>query len=531
MTNNYLTLIKLSQELQCLIGAKLIECFSQEKGNLILCFYDGKQLRYLQFNTQPQTVALFLRKNYERAGKNSIDLFEQTLGDVVLNIEVVENERIIKIEYMNYFMFFVLFGGSKTNLYLANKENKIIEAFKSSSKFVGNEFSVQQEQKVLLSSKEMNLIDWLSKNYNFLGKIYSIELLKKLNLEPTHPFLDLKEEQIYNLKLEVEKFKSYILNSKYYYLYKTTNKYILSLIELQNIKSIYKTFDSLSQAIENKVINTLKDKQFAELYNKYLSLINKSLEKVNKNLQKIEKAQDLVKRADEYKLYADLLISQPDLKQRGIEQIALTDWDNKEIIIPLNKKQDLKDNAQNYYEKAKKSKENLVELERLKPKLIIKKDWLEKCLDELKNVNNIKELKEKVSKIKMEANLDEQYETQSSKFREFDLGEGYLLYVGKSAKNNDELTLKFAKPNDLWFHARGAEGSHAILKINKKGIVPKHILEKSAQIVAYYSKARNSKYVPVCYTYKKYVHKPKGANPGAVVISREEVIMVEPKLN
>lgn len=530
MTNNYLTLIKLTQELQCLVGAKLVECFSQEKDNLILSFYDGMKLAYLQFNALPQTVSLFLRKNYQRAGKNSIDLFKQALGDNVQNIKIVENERIIEFKFLNYFMFFVLFGGSKTNLFLTNKENKIIDAFKNSNKYIGKEFLIQQEKKEL-STKEMNLIDWLTKSYNYLGKLYTIELLKKLNLEPTLPFLNLKDEQIYNLKLEVEKFKNDILNSKYFYLYKTTNKYILSLIQLQNIKSIYKTFDSVSQAIESKIINTLKDKQFTELYDKYLSLIKKSLEKVNKNIQKIENAQDLVKNAHKYKLYADLLISQPNLKQKGMKQIALTDWDGIEIIIPLNKEQDLKDNAQNYYTKAKKSKEYLTEIERLKPQLLIKKDWLEKCFDELRNVNNIKQLKEKVSKIKMEANSFEQIDTQSTKFREFNLGEGYILYVGKSAKNNDELTLKFAKPNDLWFHARGAEGSHAVLKINKKGIVPKHIIEKSAQITAYYSKARNSKYVPVCYTYKKYVHKPKGANPGAVVISREEVIMVEPKLN
>jgi len=118
----------------------------------------------------------------------------------------------------------------------------------------------------------------------------------------------------------------------------------------------------------------------------------------------------------------------------------------------------------------------------------------------------------------------------STKYRQFDLGEGFILYVGKNAANNDELTMHFAKPNDIWMHARGSSGSHAVLRINKDQRPPKQILQKAASITAYYSGAKKAKWTPVAYTYKKYVHKPKGANPGSVVISREEVIMAEPKL-
>lgn len=120
--------------------------------------------------------------------------------------------------------------------------------------------------------------------------------------------------------------------------------------------------------------------------------------------------------------------------------------------------------------------------------------------------------------------------TPEDKYKRFELGEGFTAFVGKNASNNDELTMRFAKPNDLWFHARGTSGSHVVLKLNKPEKPPKHILEKAAELAAYYSGARNAKYVPVIYTFKKFVRKPKGANIGAVVVSKEEVIMVEPKL-
>lgn len=78
----------------------------------------------------------------------------------------------------------------------------------------------------------------------------------------------------------------------------------------------------------------------------------------------------------------------------------------------------------------------------------------------------------------------------------------------------------------LRLHARGVSGSHAIIK--GKGIPPKHIIEKAAAIAAYYSQSRNASYTPVSYTFKKYIRKKKGSHPGAVMMEREEVIMVKP---
>ena len=119
---------------------------------------------------------------------------------------------------------------------------------------------------------------------------------------------------------------------------------------------------------------------------------------------------------------------------------------------------------------------------------------------------------------------------QNSKFRTFELSDGFYLYIGKNAANNDELTMKFAKPNDIWMHARGSAGSHAVIRVDKGKSPNKSIIREAAQIVAYYSQARKAKYVPVAYCERKYVKKPKGAAPGSVEISREEVIMAEPKV-
>ena len=105
------------------------------------------------------------------------------------------------------------------------------------------------------------------------------------------------------------------------------------------------------------------------------------------------------------------------------------------------------------------------------------------------------------------------------------------MWAGKSSQNNDLLTMKHARPNDLWFHARGSGGSHVVLKSGSgKGEISKRAIEEAASIAAYYSKMKNASTVPVAMTERKYVRKPKGAPPGTVTLEREKVLFVEPRL-
>jgi predicted ribosome quality control (RQC) complex YloA/Tae2 family protein len=113
--------------------------------------------------------------------------------------------------------------------------------------------------------------------------------------------------------------------------------------------------------------------------------------------------------------------------------------------------------------------------------------------------------------------------------RVYELPGGWIVWVGRNAKQNDELTHRRASQRDLWFHARGAQGSHTVLRMGSgKGEPPKEILEATAAIAAWHSKARNSSLVPVAYTEKRYVRKPRKAPVGTALMMREKVLMVAP---
>ncbi len=114
--------------------------------------------------------------------------------------------------------------------------------------------------------------------------------------------------------------------------------------------------------------------------------------------------------------------------------------------------------------------------------------------------------------------------------RRYVLPGGWEVWVGRSAKQNDELTHRWAAPRDLWFHARGCEGSHAVLRLaSGKGEPPREIIEAAAAIAAFHSKARNSKLVPVAWTERRHVRKPRGAPVGTASIQREKVVFVAPR--
>ncbi len=114
-------------------------------------------------------------------------------------------------------------------------------------------------------------------------------------------------------------------------------------------------------------------------------------------------------------------------------------------------------------------------------------------------------------------------------FRRFRLEERWEVWLGRNNAENDELTLRAAAPDDIWLHAQGVPGSHAVLRTGgRPDGVPRRILEKAAALAALHSRARDAALVPVVYTLRKYVRKPRRSPPGTVVHEREKTLFVPP---
>ncbi len=111
---------------------------------------------------------------------------------------------------------------------------------------------------------------------------------------------------------------------------------------------------------------------------------------------------------------------------------------------------------------------------------------------------------------------------------EYRLPEGWQVLAGRTAQANDYLSLKLARPDDLWFHIRGMPGSHVVLRVPAGATPDRATLERAAAIAAYHSKARAAGTVAVSCTEARHVSKPRGAKPGTVTIRNERVLKVRP---
>ncbi|MGE3063502.1 MAG: NFACT RNA binding domain-containing protein [bacterium] len=122
-----------------------------------------------------------------------------------------------------------------------------------------------------------------------------------------------------------------------------------------------------------------------------------------------------------------------------------------------------------------------------------------------------------------EGNSDE----ESIPGRIFSSPNNFKVISGRSASENDELTMNVAKKDDLFFHAREAKGSHVILKA--AGRIPmKEDIQFAASIAAYYSAGKHSNLVCVSYTEKRNVVKRRNSPKGEVVMLKEKTIFVCP---
>jgi predicted ribosome quality control (RQC) complex YloA/Tae2 family protein len=101
--------------------------------------------------------------------------------------------------------------------------------------------------------------------------------------------------------------------------------------------------------------------------------------------------------------------------------------------------------------------------------------------------------------------------------------------VGKSALGNDYITMKLARPDDLWLHAEGMPGSHVLIRNPGRDDIPQDVFMKAAALAAFYSKGRKAAKVPVTYARARFVKKPKGAKPGLVMLLERKVVMVVPE--
>ena len=114
-------------------------------------------------------------------------------------------------------------------------------------------------------------------------------------------------------------------------------------------------------------------------------------------------------------------------------------------------------------------------------------------------------------------------------FRRYLLEGRWEVWIGRNNKENEALTFGASGGKDIWLHAQGVPGSHVILRTGgKPEQVPRPVIEQAAALAALHCRSKHSALVPVIWTERRYVRKPRKSAPGTAACLREKSLFVEP---
>ncbi|MDD4335257.1 MAG: NFACT family protein, partial [Desulfotomaculaceae bacterium] len=283
--------------------------------------------------------------------------------------------------------------------------------------------------------------------------------------------------------------------------------------------------------------NTLE--KLSKEKNSVKSLLHKEMTKLEKKLNHYSEDCDNTAGAEKHKLYGELLTANLYRLGKGSLEVALENYQEEgapPVTIPLDPQRTAVENAQAYfknYNKAKRTRQALASLIKQAREELDYLEGIKAAADFASDLIELNEIRQEL--------VDQGYLKQPPPGRgikqkkvkhvpkplSFISIDGFQLFVGKNNKQNDLLTTKMAQAEDIWLHAKDIPGAHVIIRTEGKETPPTTLME-AAGLAALFSKARESKSVPVDYTLKKHVHKPKGARPGMVIYEHQKTIMAAP---
>lgn len=270
-------------------------------------------------------------------------------------------------------------------------------------------------------------------------------------------------------------------------------------------------------------------------------LIQKTTRKLEKQKEELDESQKHLW----YKQIGDSLLAiSTKQNQKGQSRITLLNVYTQTVeTVAINPKLDFKGNAELLFKKAKKGKrgseisikkvemtqhdiDELTSLKKACEKSIEKKeqmpaDLIEKC--------TVAVTKHDQTIITQNESGKASQQTAKVPYRHYLLN-GWDIYIGKTDTQNDELSIHFAKPSDIWLHVAGHAGSHVVIRRPKNAeMPPREVIEKSAAMAVWFSKAKHTSFAEVHYTEARYVRKRRHAPPGEVQIDQYKSVRVSPK--
>ena len=254
--------------------------------------------------------------------------------------------------------------------------------------------------------------------------------------------------------------------------------------------------------------------------------VRRGIAKREKTIARLQKWLEEARSAELMQHRADLLmIYQHELPKKLHEVTVKDPSTDQEVTILLDPSKNGLENAQAFYERAKRLRRGRPRVEQKLKRL---QGEVRALREGLTQVENSEAMSDRAAAL-LPTLPKRKNEPAATSPRVHSI-DGYTVQVGKNARQNDVI-LRTARPDDLWLHARGVPGSHVIVRRHGLADIPQEVIVAAARLAARHSKARREQRVEVSVAQVKHVHKPKGAPPGLVILAQEDTLTVEPSLS
>ena len=255
----------------------------------------------------------------------------------------------------------------------------------------------------------------------------------------------------------------------------------------------------------------------------------KRMEGARKRIESLRKEMARVGEADALRAKADLLLANLGRVQAGAAKVTVFDHDGRKVKIAIDPALRPHENAERWYEEARRRARAEERLPELIERAVAEAARWEEAVASVEAGDVPPWVEGALAKREAkEAAQGKREQAERKPYRVYRTSGGLEVRVGRTSKDNDQLTFRHASPDDVWLHARQVPGSHVILRWREEGAPPARDLEEAAVLAALYSKARSSGTVAVSWTRRKYVRKPRGAPPGRVTVQHAKTVFVAP---
>lgn len=280
------------------------------------------------------------------------------------------------------------------------------------------------------------------------------------------------------------------------------------------------------------------------------TVVNHELDRCRRKLQKQREEAAEGARADHLREAGELILANLGQLHKRMSEATLTDWTGASRDVKLDPSLNPSENAQAYFHRYNRAKKAAVAAAAQADRTAAELAWLEDASLAVDLADDVAAL----SSVRADL-IAQGYITPTAAERARERGraasgrkgsargdggehdrlqplrlasaDGLEILIGLSSAQNDLVTMKLARPQDLWLHVKDMPGSHVILRA-ADGPLPERSIEQAAAYAAWYSRARGSTKAPVDFTERRHVRKPPGARPGMVIFDHQRTIMVEP---